>query len=70
MFMFFLNILLLDLCLRQRFYTLSIDIFSGWRFAMSCCNKPPRGGSDNIGLLVKVFLIMFVVMIAIAFIFG
>ena len=37
---------------------------------MSCCNKPPRGGSDNIGLLVKVFLIMFVVMIAIAFIFG
>ena len=37
---------------------------------MSCCNKAPNGGSNDLGLLLKVFLVFLVIIIALAVIFG
>ena len=37
---------------------------------MSCCNKPPKGGSSDIGLMLKVFLGLFVVIFVLAALFG
>lgn len=37
---------------------------------MSCCNKPPRGGSNNIRLMLKAFLALFVVVFVLALVFG
>lgn len=37
---------------------------------MSCCNKPPKGGSNNIKLMLKVFLVFFLVIFAVAALFG
>ena len=37
---------------------------------MGCCNKPPKGGSDNIGLMLKVFLVLFAVVFLFVFLFG
>ncbi len=37
---------------------------------MGCCNEPPRGGTTNVKLLVKCTLVFFVVIFAIAWLFG
>jgi len=37
---------------------------------MGCCNRPPNGGSNNIGLVLKIFLILFAVVFLFAFLFG
>lgn len=37
---------------------------------MSCCNKPPRGGSNDLGLMMKFFLVMLAVIFALALIAG
>ena len=37
---------------------------------MSCCNKPPAGGTPEIGPLLKVFAGLLVVVFLIAWIFG
>jgi hypothetical protein len=37
---------------------------------MSCCNKPPRGGSNDLGLMMKFFLVMLAVILALALIAG
>ena len=37
---------------------------------MGCCNKSPKGGSDNIGLMLKVFLVLFAVVFLFVFLFG
>ncbi len=37
---------------------------------MNCCNRPPKGGSNDIGLMLKVFLVFFVVIFVLAALFG
>lgn len=37
---------------------------------MSCCNKPPRGGSNDIGLMLKVFFAFFIGIFLLVAIFG
>lgn len=37
---------------------------------MSCCNKSPRGGSNDLGLMMKFFLVMLAVILALALIAG
>jgi len=39
-------------------------------FVMSCCNKAPNGGSNDLRLLLKVFLVLLVIIVALAAIFG
>jgi hypothetical protein len=37
---------------------------------MSCCNKPPNGGSNDMGLALKMLLGLLSVIFLLAFIFG
>lgn len=37
---------------------------------MGCCNKPPKGGTSQLGLLVKVILSMTALLLFIAALFG
>ncbi|CAH0536559.1 hypothetical protein VMF7928_00512 [Vibrio marisflavi CECT 7928] len=37
---------------------------------MSCCNKPPRGGTLNMGLFVKTLAITALVVLVLAYLFG
>lgn len=37
---------------------------------MGCCNQPPKGGTNNIGPLIKMLAIFMAVIFAIALIFG
>ncbi len=37
---------------------------------MSCCNKPPQGGTLNMGLFVKTLGVTALVVLAIAYFFG
>ncbi len=37
---------------------------------MGCCNQPPNGGSNNIGLLLKVIAVLFAVIMLLAFLFN
>ena len=37
---------------------------------MGCCNQSPRGGTSQLGVLVKVTLIIAIVLLLIAALFG
>jgi hypothetical protein len=37
---------------------------------MGCCNQPPKGGTKEVGPLLKMLAIFMVVIFAIALIFG
>jgi hypothetical protein len=37
---------------------------------MSCCNKPPNGGSNDMGLALKVLFGLLIFIFLLAFIFG
>jgi hypothetical protein len=37
---------------------------------MNCCNKPPKGGTTNLGLYLKMVLIIFATILFVAFLFG
>ncbi|CAM2792337.1 YjcZ family sporulation protein [Vibrio tubiashii] len=37
---------------------------------MGCCNQAPKGGSNNVGLLLKCVAIMAVVLLLLAALFG
>lgn len=37
---------------------------------MSCCNKPPKGGSMNMGMFIKTLAGTALVVLALAYLFG
>ncbi len=37
---------------------------------MNCCNKPPKGGTTSLSLFIKMVLVMLVVILTLAYLFG
>lgn len=37
---------------------------------MGCCNQPPRGGTSNLGGMIKMIVILMAVVFVIAWLFG